>query len=275
MGERYIRGMSHGRAVGGVIAAVVIGALSGCTASGGTLGASGSSGATASPSATDTPVVTSVGAPLSGVGTNPLTPTDDARLAVPEGAHTVALSFSCVGTGTYTVDIPDATPDRQAGLAGACGSTATWTWTVRPTSSPSLSVVVPDGATWTATPTYSSAVLTSDSSLVAVCAEFGAAQSAVMNAIEGYSTAHAFGLEQWKSRLDAAADQFTQLAATAPANDAAELNGYAAAVSAPQRTPDALRQAFFTNHLFPASTGLRDACAANQTPVQLTAEFGG
>ncbi|RUR03556.1 hypothetical protein [Labedella endophytica] len=240
--------------------AIVAASLTGCVA--GTSSATpGSATATPEPSATPTVVV---GEPITGTG-----PIDGAPLAAPAGTQSVTIAFECAGDIRFSVEL---TNDMTGGmLVGDCGSTNEMTWPLPSGSGSGLFVYLPDDIDWVATPTFSSAPFVYDDALTEDCAAFADAESALMNADQGYTLYDAFEEDEWTSRVDGAVADLTALAETASPSIAEAIATVAAEASAPDRTVGMA----LTDEAHTAADTVSAECNRNQTPIILSGEFGG
>lgn len=252
--------------IGGGIATIATAltlALSGCTA------------VSTAPSPTPTPTVEAGQAaaldlsaePLSGNG--PAEPYPGVEFPIPEGARSVAIDFSCEGGGPFTLEVGDSMALNQAVLAGTCSGTTSLAWPVSEKTRNTLSVWLPAGVAWTATPHFSLDEFESDPAIAAECGAFGEIYSALSNADQGYLRYQAFGFDEWTTRVDAAAADLSDLAETSTTDMASGFAELLAIVQSPDRAPGNIGATLNINEL------IGDSCGVNHTPLVLTAEFGG
>nr|WP_201470424.1 hypothetical protein [Microbacterium hydrocarbonoxydans] len=260
--------MMAGRAIAVTMALGI--ALSGCT--GASTGDSTAPTSSATPEAPAQAVDVDVAADLSAPpvsGTGPTAPFPGVDFPIPEGARSLELDLVCASDARITVEVGDSMATGQAVLEGTCGAAAqTMVWPISEKTSPTLNVWAPEGVAWTATPRFSTAEFVTDETIAAECAAFGDVYSALMNADQEYRHYQAFGLDEWTSRVDAAA---ADLAALANSSTSTMAPGFAQLLATLQ-SPD--RVAGEVSIINPNDL-LGDACAVNHTPLVLNAEFGG
>ena len=159
----------------------------------------------------------------------------------------------------------------QALLHGMCEGSTELSWPITDQTDPSLSVTVPQEVDWTASPTFSTAPFVYDHALTADCGLFADAYSALMNADSGYTDYDAFDEAEWESRVDEAAADLGDLAASAQPSIIDAVERLQSIVSDPARTVGV----GLTADAYAAIGEVSNACNANQTPLILTGEFGG
>jgi len=179
--------------------------------------------------------------------------------------------MATVGGGNFSVEIGDSMMLGQAPLSGTCDGASELSWPISERTGPTLSVIVPEGIEWVATPTFSTEEFASDFDLKSDCGQFSDVYSALMNADTGYTHYNAFDAAEWTSRVDRAAAELDTLATAAqsPLGDA--LTQVYTVVSDPGRTVGSVLTADAQAPIGEIS----EACNANQTPLILKAEFGG
>lgn len=255
-------GLGRASRLGPLIAAIVALGLTGCAT--GTVGAAPTS---ASPTPEPTVVVTE-GEPVTGTGPTEMA---GAPLTIPEGAQSVTIVFECEGPGETVVELGDSMRLEQAVLHGPCDGARELSWPLTDETEPVLSVMIPEGVAWTATPTYSTAPFVYDEAVTEDCATFADLYSALMNADSGYTNYDAFGQDEWTERVDDAVGHLAELAVTAAPALADAVAGVHATVSGPEREVGHV----LTHEAVDAIGMVSQACDANQTPLILTGEFGG
>lgn len=257
--------MRAGRGImlAGGIAALAI-ALSGCGA------ASDGPTADATPTPTVTAEVVAVdlsAEPISGVG--PTWPHPGVPFPVPEGARSVTLDVECTGGERFEIGVLTAMSLDNVQLARTCTGLQSLDWPVAKSASPTLYIWVPDGVAWTVTPHFSADEFETDETIAAECAAFGEIYSALMNADQGYGTYQAFGLDEWTARVDAAAADLDELAASSETSMAPGFTQLLEMMRSPERIPGEISTGVILNDL------IGDACGVNHTPMVVNAEFGG
>lgn len=258
--EHPIRARRHRLAASAVLVLAVV--LSGCATATG----AAPTPVPSQPSPSGTPQAAQ---PVSGTGPTAAFPAG-AALPIPAGAHSLTVDFACTGGGRYEVELGDSMMLGQSPLRGTCDGTHQLAWPLTARTQGVLHVTVPGGVAWAATPHFSSDEFQADAGLTADCKAFSAVYSALTNADEGFTQYKAFGADEWTTRVDqAATDLATAAKASTPALRA-QFASLLAIVSAPSRSVGSVL----------AGTGdpiaqISRACDTNQTPVVVTAEFGG
>jgi hypothetical protein len=260
---------AHARTVrasrlGPLVAIVVAVGLSGCTGS-----AAGAGTSPAAAPATSAPaVIVTEAEPVTGLGP---TPASGAPLTIPDDAQSVSIAFACDGGEHVVVEFGDSMRLEQAVLHGVCDGTRELSWPLTDETEPVLSVTIPDGVAWTATPTYSTAPFVYDDAVTEGCGTFAELYSALMNADSGYTNYDAFGEDEWNDRIDTAVGGLAELAATG----APSLSDPVVDVHALASSPDREVGRILTPDMLAAIGAVSRVCDTNQTPLILTGEFGG
>lgn len=249
--------------IGAVIGAVVL-ALSGCTAPTSMSDAS----ATPTPESSYEAVVTIDGAAVTGSGPAPF---PGVAFAFPDGDwRSLTLDFECEGGGPFAVAFGDSMDLDQSSLHGRCDGTTTLDWPLRPRMKQTVTVMVGEGVPWKATPHFSTTELMTDPAIEDDCAAFSDVYSAIFNADAGYAQYDDIQEAEWNERVDAASDDLATLADSSTSSLAAPFAELVTAVRSPQRVAGSLRTT-----IDPMVLTISQACAVNQTPFQINAEYGG
>lgn len=245
-----------------VVGAAVVAAacLSGCASS-----APASSAVQQTPTPTSAPL--GIAAPVTGVGPTGFPGVD---FVIPAGARSVAVSFTCAGGGVFTVELGDSMMLGQAPVSGICNGVTEHSWPITEQTSHTISVMVPDGVKWTATPTFSTDGFPFDTALSADCAQFALVYSEFMNADTGYGIGEVDAAE-WTSRVDGAASELESLASNSRSTLTDAFSEFHRIVTDSGRTVGAV---VMTRGATPFDE-ITAACNANQTPLVLQGEFGG
>ena len=188
---------------------------------------------------------------------------------IPDGARSVVIAFECDGDGPFTVELGDTMALRQAPIGGTCGSLAELAGPILFETRRLLTVYVGDGVAWTATPHFSADEFQTDAALATDCEGFSAVYSAFTNADSGYGAYGAFGEDEWTERVRTAT---AQLAALAGASTSPAAEALATMRDATVTLPETGTAGVVVSAL---STGIGHLCDVNQTPLILSAEFGG
>jgi hypothetical protein len=214
--------------------------------------------------------VATTGAPLSGVGP---TGFPGHAFEIPPDAQSMTLILECAGGGDFSVELGDSMMMGQSPLSGHCTGATELAWPLTAATEPSLSVTVPDGVAWSATPSFSTAPFASDAALGSDCAAFSAVNSAFLNADSGYLHYDAFGAEEWTARVTGATADLEALAADAasPLRDA--FAGIHDIVTTAPIAPGTVLEVLAA--AAPQAEEITAACNANHTPWIFTSEFGG
>lgn len=236
------------------------------------------SGCTAGTSSADpTPAVTPVAAdppsgqlsadPITGTGPSPYPGT---AFPLNDGARSVVVEFACEGGHPFSVELGDSMAQGQAPLSGTCDGLSELAWPLTGRVTSTLSIVIPEGVEWSATPLFSTAPFPTDPLIAIECEAFSTPLSAIVNAESGFTTYAAFDVAEWERRMDGAAerlDQLADLSTTVLADSFAQLAEVAADRD---RIPGDLL--ISTDG---AVSAISEACNQNQTPFSILAEFGG
>jgi hypothetical protein len=245
--------------MGGVIALAAI-VLSGCAVA-------STTPPTTTPEPTQEQAFDLSAEPLSGTG--PTEPHPGAEFPIPDGARSVTIDVACEGGSPYTVEVGDAMAMNQAVLDGTCDGTTSMAWPLSEDTRPTLSIWLPDGVAWTATPHFSADAFVTDETIAAECAAFGEVYSALMNADQGAVNYKAFGTDEWTARVDAAAADLEELVDSSRTAMAPGFARLLAIAQSPDRAPGSVTAGLNIADLIGPDCGL------NHTPLVLNAEFGG
>ena len=240
-------------------------AASGCTAPTEPQSAGASSAPT--PVAAEPPSAQRGGEPVTGTG-----PTGYPGVVFPvaDGARSVVVEFLCEGGHPFTVELGDTMMLEQAPLDGTCDGASDLAWPVTDLTRSTLSVLIPEGVAWSATPFFSSEPFPTDPLIAIECEAFTIPYSAIINAEAGFTTYAAVDAAEWERRLDGAVERLVQLAelsTTALAEPFAQLAEIAADRD---RAPGELLM-----RTQGAVSAISESCNENQTPFVIMAEFGG
>lgn len=156
-------------------------------------------------------------------------------------------------------------------LQGDCDGTSELTWPTDALTAPRLTVWVPEGIDWAATPTFSTAAFVYDDQLTADCGTFADAYSALMNADQGYTLYDAFEEDEWTQRVDGAVADLTTLAEDGSPTIAEDVASLRDLASDPDRTVGEV----LTEDAYTVIGAVSEACSRNQSPLILMGEFGG
>lgn len=243
------------------LAAVVMGLLlSGCTST-----PTGGVEVSSSPSASGTvPAVEAV------AGTGP-TGFPGVSFVIPEGTSSVVVDFECAGGGGFSVELGDSMMLGQAPIGGVCDGTTALAWPITGRTGPTLSVTVPSGVDWVATPKFSDEQFPYDEAVRVDCSKFSDVYSALSNADVGYTHYNAFDESEWAARVDNAAADLEQLASTAQSPLSTPFAQLEDAVTSPGRVVGAALSELTQGPI----NEVIATCNANQTPLITQAEFGG
>lgn len=223
----------------------------------------------ATPTATDaTPTPTLTFSPVSGEG-----PTEFPGVAfvIPDDARSVVIDFECTGGAEFRVELGDSMALGQATLPGTCDGTTSLTWPITEQTQHTLGVVIGEGIAWTATPTFSTDEFETGAALAADCARFGEVHSALFSADTGYTFYKAIDAAEWRTRVDQAAADLADLAASAKSDFGEQFALIEASVSDPAREVGVA----LTDDVQQPFDEIRRACDTNHTPPILISEFGG
>ncbi|WAB83488.1 hypothetical protein OVN20_10535 [Microcella daejeonensis] len=250
-------------------AAAVTVALLALTVSGCTAGTSPSAGPSpaATPAAADPPSGQISAEPVTGTGPSPYPGND---LPLTDGARSVIIEFACEGGHEFSVELGDSMAQGQAPLSGTSDGVTDLAWPVTGRASTSLSVVIPEGVDWSATPLFSAEEFFIDPDLEAECERAIVPLSALSNAESGFTVYAAFDETEWASRLDGAATELAAMGAESRTSLADSFTQLAAIASASDRVPGELLARTQEAHNRVSAT-----CAENQTAIYTIAEFGG
>jgi hypothetical protein len=184
----------------------------------------------------------------------------------------VVVSLVCAGGGNYQVWFGNSMALGSTTLTGTCDGTHELAWPITERTAMTLTVAVPAGVTWRATPTFSTAPFVDDTVLASDCKEFAAVDSEFMNADGGYR-AHAIDAAEWTARVEKATKDLQALAVASRSRIHDALTQLHALI---EDAHPRIGDASFTmdSGSVPGQT-ISNACNANQTPLVLTGEFGG
>ncbi|MFC8683493.1 hypothetical protein ACFT30_18435 [Microbacterium ureisolvens] len=253
-----------------VILALAGVALTGCTASQHEAEAAAPDSQASAP-ADPTPepaAAVPAGDAISGVGPIPF---PGMEFPIPEGARSVVVDFECAGAGYFSVELGDSMMMGQAPVSGHCDGISELAWPITELTDGTLSVAIPDGVPWVATPTFSADEFGNDGALAADCSRFAEIYSAFFNADSGYTHYSAFDATEWASRVDRAVADLSALAASSQSELRPAFGQLRGLVAGDDRTVGAI----VTVGVQAAIAPISEACNKNQTPLILTGEFGG
>lgn len=247
----------------GLVAAAL--ALSGCSAAAPPAGGESPS---PTPEVTTEAVITRNGPPIEGTGTGqPVSVT----LPVPGGEfRSLSLDVECTGGSSYMIELGSQVAPYRTSRRGSCEGTTTFLLSFAWNSDDRLDTVFPAGIPWKVTPHFSTAAFASDPRIEADCTAFGPIYSAIFNADIGYTQHDAIDEVEWNERVDTAADELEALADSAEAPLAASFAELLPAFRSPDRVVGDLLPA-----IRETMNTIGDVCAANETPFQIDAEYGG
>lgn len=244
------------------LAALVVVVVSGCSTP---------SGTATSPGPSETPMATSGLAVevLSGLGAGFAEPTTH-PLTVPDEAQSVVVQFGCAGGHDFFVEVGDSMMLGQSPISGVCDGLSYLSLPIEGGSDTSVRVSIPEGVRWVAQTSYSREPFESDPTLAQECEAFAGSYSALFNADQGFSEYQEVTAEEWEVRVDAAA---AELDATAENSSSILRELLIDLQSVVTREDKEVGSAL--NSADEAVTLAIKICGANQTPVVISAEFGG
>lgn len=188
---------------------------------------------------------------------------------IPEDAKSVVITFECDGSDGFSVELGDSMALRQSPLGGTCGEPTDLAWPILPATGETLSVMVTGETAWSATPTFSTEEFAYDRELEADCTAFAAVYSALTNADSGFGHYGAFDETEWRARVDAATQDLAALAAASHSGIRSELESMSATLASDGVAGQSMAG------VDDALGRVTAACNANQTPLVISAEFGG
>lgn len=256
------RGRARAAAVSTTLVAL---ALGGCTFDSST--DSTESSPASSPAAVNPPSEQLSGEIITGSGPIPYPGT---TFPLHDGARSVVIEFACEGGHQFWVELGDSMAQGQSPLNGTCDGLSELAWPVTGQASTTLSIVIPEGVEWSASPLFSTEEFFIDPDLEAECERASVSLSALSNAEFGFTVYEAFDEAEWASRLDGAATGFAALAAESSTSLAIPFEQLAATASSPDRVPGEL-----LTRTQDATMQITTTCAANYTSIFMLAEFGG
>ncbi|MDJ1113868.1 hypothetical protein [Microbacterium dauci] len=228
--------------------------------------------ATRTPTPSPTPTPTQDPSPVlseqtvAGIGSDDRVDLDEA----PTGTQSVMVDFTCAEGDAFSVEYGDSMMLGQAPLQGECGAPQQLWVPLLPQSQPFLWVTVADGVEWEASVVASSNPFAQDAALVDECAGFADVFSQLQNADDGYGFYAAFGSSEWYERVDAATGDLAALVASAASELEPSLRAVLATLEERDRVPGAALE-----DVWDEFRTITTACDRNQSPVEITAEFGG
>lgn len=193
-----------------------------------------------------------------------------ADFPIPPGARSVTVEFECTGGDPFSVELGDSMMLGQAALTGVCDGTIQLAWPVTIRTGWTLSVMIPDGVEWVASPRFSTEEWSFNANITGECEAFSEVYSGFVNADSGYTHHSAFDAAEWATRVDKASVELNALAEASQTELADSFTQMHTAVTDPQRAVGTV--------LIGAEDPLgqiQQICNANHTPIYVLAEFGG
>lgn len=245
-----------------VLAALVIAVVSGCSTPPGTATSTGHS----VPAAVTDDLAVKV---LSGWGAGFATPTTH-LVTVPDDAQSVVVQFGCAGGHGFFVELGDSMMLGQSGISGMCDGLESLSLPIDGGSNTSMRVSLPEGVRWVAQTSFSREPFENDAQLTQDCEQFSRSYSALVNADEGFAQYGVLTAEEWQSRVDAAAEMLAEAAGSSSTMLGEILIDLQRIVTRGDREVGGA-----LNGAEEAVTLVTTICGTNQTPVVISAEFGG
>jgi len=206
---------------------------------------------------------------LAGWGTGFAEPTAH-PLTIPDEAQSVVVQFGCAGGHDFFVEFGDSMMLEQSPISGVCDGLAYLSLPIESGSDTSLWVSIPEGVRWVAQTAYSREPFENDLPLAQECEEFAGSFSALFNADQGFSEYQEITAEEWQVRVDAAAAELDTAAEKSSSMLGELLIDLESMVSHEDREVGRA-----LNNADEAVALAMKICGANQTPVVISAEFGG
>jgi hypothetical protein len=188
-------------------------------------------------------------------------------LDIPEGSQSLRIDFHCAGPGDFSVSVGSGQAVFGGSHYATCDGASDFTWPITETFRTTMAIVADPRATWTATPTFSSAPFVPDLSVSADCDATSPVLSAFSNADLGYTVYSAFDETEWRSRIARATAELDALIASTQSSlrlPLVDLRSQLSTVagSSLERAHDSIG-------------AVHRVCNRNHTAIYYVAEFGG
>jgi len=234
------------------------------------LAVSGCSAADATPAATSSPTPTSStdeweSVTLSG------TAHEWVKLAVPDGAHSLAVDIACTSAGMFTISTGD---EFLSSRSGGCGGVSALVLPLPESGVVMLDVSVTDGGAFTLTGEFEEADNAVDASIVDQCAALSTSATFIHNAEDGFQRGE-IDAARWRALVAEASTAVDSVPTTGSALIVAQLPALVAAYARTDLSPGAFWSYPSVDGYGAAADLVAQACDSNGSPITIMAQYGG